>query len=60
MVRATVESLGLPRSVPESTAAHLKALIEHFCDRDDLSSYDPYDIWNTALGLSVKKLYNRR
>jgi hypothetical protein len=35
-------------------------LIEHFCARDDLSSYDPYDIWKTALGFRVKKLFNRR
>jgi hypothetical protein len=44
----------------ESTASYLKALIEHFCLRDDLSSYDPYDIWKTPLGFRVKDLYNHR
>ena len=43
-----------------STASYLKALIEHFCIRNDLSTYDPYDIWKTALGFHIKKLYNRR
>lgn len=38
----------------------MKALIEHFCLRDDLSSYDPYDIWKTPLGFRVKDLYNQR
>lgn len=36
-----------------------KSLIEHFCIREDLSTYDPYDIWKTKLGLKVKKFYNR-
>ena len=35
------------------------ALIERFCARDDLSSYDPYDIWKTSLGFEIKRLYNR-
>jgi hypothetical protein len=43
-----------------STASYLEALIEHFCIRDDLSSYDPYDIWKTSLGFRIKNLYNRR
>jgi len=38
----------------------MKALIEHFCSKDDLSTFDPYDIWNTPLGFRVKQLYNRR
>lgn len=38
----------------------MTALVEHFCLRDDLSSYDPYDIWKTGFGFRVKKLYNRR
>jgi len=50
----------LPPDLEESTASYLEALIEHFCARDDLSSYDPYDIWKTALGFRVKKLFNRR
>ena len=44
--------------MPECTASFCEALIEHFCDRDDLLTYDPYDIWNTSLGFQVKKLYN--
>jgi hypothetical protein len=43
----------------ESTVAYLTALIEHFCAQNDLSSYDPYDIWKTSLGFHVKKLYFR-
>ena len=38
----------------------MEALIDHFCIRNDLSTYDPYDIWKTALGFHIKKLYNRR
>ncbi|MBN2475608.1 MAG: hypothetical protein JXB62_13430 [Pirellulales bacterium] len=34
------------------------ALIEHFCLRADLSTYDPYDIWKTRLGYAVKDFYN--
>lgn len=44
----------------ESTASYLRALIERFCLRDGLSTYDPYDIWKTRFGLRVKDLYNRR
>jgi hypothetical protein len=36
-----------------------KGVIEHYCCRDDLATYDPYDIWRTWYGLPVKKLYNR-
>jgi hypothetical protein len=50
----------LPPDLRGSTASYLEALIEHFCAGDDLSSYDPYDIWKTALGFRVKKLFNRR
>lgn len=38
----------------------MKALIERFCTSEDLATYDPYDIWKTALGFRVKDLYNRR
>lgn len=38
----------------------MKALIERFCASEDLATYDPYDIWKTALGFRVKDLYNRR
>ena len=34
-------------------------LINHFCIKDDLKSYDPYDIWKTHIGISVKKLFYR-
>jgi hypothetical protein len=30
------------------------------CQSPDLSTYDPYDIWKTSLGLKVKQLYNRK
>jgi len=32
-------------------------LIEQFCLKDDLSTYDPYDIWKTPLGIKVKHYY---
>lgn len=32
-------------------------LIDRFLLKDDLSSYDPYDIWKTPLGIGVKKFY---
>ncbi|NVL90274.1 MAG: hypothetical protein HWN69_04655 [Desulfobacterales bacterium] len=36
----------------------MQRIIEHFCARDDLSTYDPYDIWKTKPGLYVKDLFN--
>src|SRR5579862_3857956 len=42
----------------KSTSPFWKELIERFCLQDDLSTYDPYDIWKTPAGLKVKKLYN--
>ena len=33
-------------------------LIEKYCLQDDLSTYDPYDIWQTNFGFKVKNLYN--
>jgi len=32
--------------------------VESVCIRDDLATYDPYDIWKTALGFRVKDFYN--
>lgn len=32
-------------------------LIKHFCYGDNLSTYDPYDIWKSNLGVWVKQLY---
>jgi len=34
-------------------------LIERYCLWDDLSTYDPYDIWKTDIGIKVKQLYYR-
>lgn len=34
--------------------------IEEICTSKDLSTYDPYDIWMTSLGIRVKDLFNRR
>lgn len=33
-------------------------LIRRICERDDLSTYDPYDIWKTSLGFHTKNFYN--
>jgi hypothetical protein len=33
-------------------------LVQQFCTGDDLSTYDPYDIWKTGLGIHVKNLFN--
>src|SRR4029077_19686687 len=57
---ACLSAPGLPSALGESTASYLKALIERFCAGDDLSTYDPYDIWKTGLGFNVKKLFNRQ
>ncbi len=35
-------------------------LIEQFCLKHNLETYDPYDIWKTKVGLSVKDFYNRK
>lgn len=34
-----------------------KELITTFCLSNDLSTYDPYDIWKTKIGLEIKQLY---
>ena len=34
-----------------------KELIETYLLKDDLSTYDPYDIWKTDIGIKVKKIY---
>ena len=36
------------------------SLIKHFCRRDELSTFDPYDIWNTSGGYLVKTVFNKR
>jgi len=32
-------------------------LIEKYLLSDDLSTYDPYDIWNTSIGIKIKQFY---
>src|SRR5947207_2819998 len=56
----TLQALESRPELKESTNSYLEALIEHFCARNELSTYDPYDIWKTSLGFRVKHLYNRR
>jgi len=34
-----------------------KELIKNYLIRDDLSTYDPYDIWKTDIGGGIKKTY---
>src|SRR4051812_7543846 len=43
-----------------SESSYLAALIHRFCYADDLSTYDPYDLWKTPLGFHVKNFYNCR
>ena len=31
-------------------------LVERFCAREDLTTYDPYDIWKTPAGFAAKEL----
>jgi hypothetical protein len=33
-------------------------MVGRYCLKDDLSTYDPYDIWKTKIGFYVKNLYN--
>lgn len=35
-------------------------LIRWFCVRETAVTYDPYDIWKTAIGVRVKRLFNHR
>lgn len=37
----------------------MRDLVSRFCLGDDLSTFDPYDIWTTDLGFWVKDLFNR-
>lgn len=39
--------------------ANSARFIRETCDRSDLSTYDPYDIWQTRMGFLVKDAYNR-
>lgn len=33
-------------------------IVKQFCLRDDLATYDPYDIWKAGIGVRVKNLFN--
>jgi len=33
--------------------------IERFCLREDLSTYDPYDVWKTRAGFAAKRVFTR-
>ncbi|MDY0168402.1 MAG: hypothetical protein RBS80_17770 [Thermoguttaceae bacterium] len=35
-----------------------RRLVERFCLRDNLATWDPYDLWKTRLGAAVKDFYN--
>lgn len=37
----------------------MRDLIERYCMREELSTYDPYDIWKTLPGIYTKSLFNR-
>lgn len=37
----------------------MQATIEQYCDRSDLSTADPYDVWKTRPGFAVKGLFVR-
>ena len=32
-------------------------IIDRYLLNDNLSTYDPYDIWKTDIGLKIKRLY---
>ena len=36
-----------------------KKLITYFLLKEDLSSFDPYDVWKTKLGFKIKHFYNK-
>ncbi len=40
-------------------AKNTLALIEKYCLNHDLTCHDPYDVWMTKLGISVKQGYNK-
>ena len=42
------------------TTSERTRLVQHFCIREELATYDPYDIWKTAIGVRVKRLFNHR
>ena len=34
-------------------------IIKHYCFKDSLATYDPYDIWKTSYGFRIKSLFNK-
>ena len=36
----------------------MNSLITEYCLRDELTTFDPYDIWKTRIGIRVKSLFN--
>ena len=34
------------------------ALIKSYCFREELATFDPYDVWTTQLGCAIKNLFN--
>lgn len=36
----------------------LEDLIQSYCLKEELSTFDPYDVWKTKIGLFVKNLFN--
>jgi len=44
---------------PNSQTLDCRSVIERFCLRDDLSTYDPYDVWKTRVGFAAKRAYTR-
>lgn len=38
--------------------SEIESTIIHYCAREDLSTWDPYDIWKSKIGFKIKKYYN--
>ena len=47
------------KSIKAVTSEKNKTLIEKYCLKDGLATYDPYDIWKTKLGFWVKRGFNK-
>lgn len=37
---------------------HEEQIVKQYCLSDDLTTYDPYDIWKTDIGVRIKNLFN--
>lgn len=44
-------------SIPQNQI-QTEQMIRKYCLSNYLATYDPYDIWKTGIGVSVKKLFN--